>query len=314
MPLEQQLDLVMEAFTGRGVAEALLATASEIGATAVVVDANLGGALAAAETLACPTAVLLHSMWATHVDVWFGPLWPFFEGAINATRAELDLPPAQSWTGVFASHDRLIAPVPASFDAPASMEPPSSLRYAGFLTAEAERTTAAFPAGTGPRVVVGLSTTEMGQQPLLERIIEALAGLSVRAVVTTAGRAEITDAPSHVSVVDYAPHGSLLREADLMVSHAGLGSVAAALSVGVPMVCTPIDRDQPLNAERVTAAGAGVTVAGEISASTIAEAVTRVLEERTFSVRAKAIARASAAAGGASGATADLERLADAPR
>ena len=45
-----------------------------------------------------------------------------------------------------------------------------------------------------------------------------------------------------------------------MVTHAGLGSVAGAMTFGVPLVCMPVERDQPLNAQRVTDLGAGVAL------------------------------------------------------
>ena len=314
VPLEQQIDLVVEAFTGRRVAESVSVLADEVEADLVVVDANLGGALAAAESLACTTAVLLHSLWATYVDVWFGQLWPFFSDALNATRSALGLRAVDGWGEVFAGHDRLIAAVPSEFDAPTAIAPPASLHHAGFLVPTANGQSVSFPAGSGPRVVVGLSTTEMSQQSLLARIVEALAGLEVRAVVTTAGRATVANAPLHVRVVERAPHSVLLQQADLMVTHAGLGSVAAAFSAGVPMVCTPIDRDQPLNAERITSLGAGVTVGQDASPAVIAEAVMHVLSNSSFRERARDLATANAAVGGANDAVADLERLADASR
>ena len=39
--------------------------------------------------------------------------------------------------------------------------------------------------------------------------------------------------------------------------HAGLGTTMAALGHGVPLLCTPIGRDQFFNAEQVQTLGAG---------------------------------------------------------
>jgi UDP:flavonoid glycosyltransferase YjiC (YdhE family) len=67
-----------------------------------------------------------------------------------------------------------------------------------------------------------------------------------------------------------------------MVNHAGLGSIVAALSFGLPMVCIPLDRDQPHNAERVEAVGAGIRLSPDAAASEIRTAIERVLEEPAY--------------------------------
>ena len=55
--------------------------------------------------------------------------------------------------------------------------------------------------------------------------------------------------------------GDVDLEGDVVVvGHAGHGGIMATLRHGVPMVCIPLDRDQPANASRVAAVGAGVTV------------------------------------------------------
>jgi len=55
-------------------------------------------------------------------------------------------------------------------------------------------------------------------------------------------------------------HATLLPHADLFVGHAGHGGLMAALAHGLPIVCIPLDRDQPHNASRIAAVGAGVIV------------------------------------------------------
>src|SRR3954468_21043158 len=85
--LEEQLDIVVRAMTGRSIGDDLIALVREHEVDAVVVDANLAGALAAAESLPQPSIVLLHSMYETYVDTWFGEVWPFLAPAVNETRA-----------------------------------------------------------------------------------------------------------------------------------------------------------------------------------------------------------------------------------
>ncbi len=88
-PIESQLSLSIPALTGTDVGEDLLATLEEAKADVVVVDPNLTGALAAAQSVNCPSVVLLHSVHQTFVDTWFGDLWPFLADPINGTRRSL---------------------------------------------------------------------------------------------------------------------------------------------------------------------------------------------------------------------------------
>jgi hypothetical protein len=67
-----------------------------------------------AETLDVPTAVLLHSMWATYTDVWFADLWPVLGEPVNDTRGAFGLDAVDGWPGVFAGHDRLVSAVPSA--------------------------------------------------------------------------------------------------------------------------------------------------------------------------------------------------------
>jgi UDP:flavonoid glycosyltransferase YjiC (YdhE family) len=161
-----------------------------------------------------------------------------------------------------------------------------------------------FPEGRDPTVLVSLGTTSQGQNARLAAAVDLLSSMPVRAVVTTAGQGTGLRSTSNVLVTDYAPHATLLPDADVVVAHAGLGTVAAALDAGVPLVCMPFDRDQPLNAARVVAVGAGVTVDGDLGA-----AVERVLGDASFRAAAKAIGDAGRAAGGAVGVVRDLEEL-----
>jgi UDP:flavonoid glycosyltransferase YjiC (YdhE family) len=296
VPLEEQLALTVPALSGREVGDDLLRAAAEHAVDLVVVDANLAGALAAAETLDRPTAVLLHSMYTTFVRTWFADLWPLLGPIIDETRAGYGLAPAGSWAGLFAAHDRLLSVVPAELDAPVA-DPPANLHHHGFLV---PRSPAAdpptFPAGAGPAVLVALSTTYQRQEPLVAAIEEALVAVGARAIVTTAGR-------------PYVPHALVLPQADVVVTHAGLGSVAAALGAGVPLVCTPISRDQPLNAERVAAVGAGVALPVDATADQIATALGDVLGDSRYRDGARAMADASRRAGEAPAAVTELEAL-----
>jgi UDP:flavonoid glycosyltransferase YjiC (YdhE family) len=312
--IEDQLDLSVRATTAQTIGDDVIAIAKEHSIELLVVDANLAGALAAAEMLDRPTAVLLHSMYSTFVTSWFADYWAYLEPTINETRDAFGLAPAHGWPGVFAGHDRLLAVVPQAFDVPVA-ETPESLRHFGFLVPEARATRAAhdFPAGKEPTVLVGLSTTYQRQEELLEVILDALGDLEVRGIVTTAGQVDAAALPhpANVTITDYVPHTAVLDHTDVMVTHAGLGSIASALTFGVPLVCTPVSRDQFVNAERVAAVGAGIALAETPTAGQIAAAVKQVLAKPKFRAGAQAMADASRAAGGAPAAVAELDALFD---
>jgi UDP:flavonoid glycosyltransferase YjiC (YdhE family) len=294
--LEEQLAVTVPVVSGRGPGDDVLSVARDEGADLVVVDANLAGALAAAEMLDRPSVVLLHSMYATFVRTWFADLWPLLGPIIDETRAGFGLPPAGSWAGLFSAHDRLLSVVPAELDAEVP-DPPATLRHHGFLVPRPPAGEApGFPSGDGPAVLVGLSTTYQQQEGLLERIRSALDEVGARAIVTSAGLPPV-------------PHAAVLPQADAVVTHAGLGTVAAALAAGVPLVCTPIARDQPLNAERVAAVGAGVALPVDATAGSVAAALREVLGDPRYRAGAAAMAEASRRAGGAEAAAEDLESL-----
>jgi UDP:flavonoid glycosyltransferase YjiC (YdhE family) len=102
--------------------------------------------------------------------------------------------------------------------------------------------------------------------------------------------------------------------ASLAVTHAGLGTVHAALAAGVPLVCIPDGRDQGDNAARVVAAGAGVRVRRRVSSSTLRRTIFAALEDGSLTEGAARLADAFAREDGAVGAVDELEALGSAGR
>lgn len=92
------------------------------------------------------------------------------------------------------------------------------------------------PAGTDPLVLVAMSSTFQDQIDCLQRVVDALALLSVRGVLTTgpAVDAAALRPPANVTVVSSAPHRQVLPHAALVVTHGGHGTVMKALAAGVP--------------------------------------------------------------------------------
>lgn len=83
-----------------------------------------------------------------------------------------------------------------------------------------------------------------------------------------------------------------------------------ALAHGVPLVCIPLVGDQPDNAARVVARGAGVRLTGQASAEQIRRAIAQVVREPRFRTSAQRFARALAGEDGTERAVRELESLA----
>jgi UDP:flavonoid glycosyltransferase YjiC (YdhE family) len=84
-----------------------------------------------------------------------------------------------------------------------------------------------------------------------------------------------------------------------MVTQCGIGTLTKALACGVPLVCVPLVGDQPENAARVVARGAGVRLRSDAQPDQISAAIRRVLEDPRFRAAAVRLAAAMAADGDA---------------
>lgn len=104
-------------------------------------------------------------------------------------------------------------------------------------------------------VVVSMGTTDMGEAPVLQRILDGLATLPVDVVATVGDHVDrrALRVPDNARVTGFVRHAALLPHADLFIGHGGHGGIMAAGAFGVPMVLVPLDRDQPHNAARAEA-------------------------------------------------------------
>ncbi|MCT2586153.1 nucleotide disphospho-sugar-binding domain-containing protein [Actinophytocola gossypii] len=204
---------------------------------------------------------------------------------LNEVRTELGTPPLRVlWDQVHRARRQLLL-TSASFDFPA--HPPSAVRYVGPVLDDPVWARAAewrVPDGDGPLVLVALSSTYQGQQRCVQNVVDALARLRVRGLVTTGPGLDPHElrGGGHVEIVRSAPHGEVIDRADLVITHGGHGTVMKALVAGRPMVVLPHGRDQPGNAVRVAARGAGVVVRRTASPGTIARAVRKVLDTPAY--------------------------------
>lgn len=235
--------------------------------------------------------------------------------ALNAARAHYGLSPLMHLADQWAAASVHWLGTAKAFDfAEAELRP--NMRYAGPLLGDphwAEPWQSPWAADdTRPLIVAGFSTSFQNHAGVLQRVIDAASSLPVRLLVTLAGSIAASDLipAGNTVLVRSAPHLEVLKEASLVVTHGGHGTVMAALVHRVPMLVIPHGRDQGDNAARVAERGAGLTVARTASTEDIHAALARLISEPAFKSAAATLGDAVDAERRAMTLITDLEALA----
>jgi UDP:flavonoid glycosyltransferase YjiC (YdhE family) len=229
-------------------------------------------------------AAALDVPWAVHAIT--APMPAEFQQVL-LTRAEAQ----RGARGLSARRPRrvaLIDPLPHVLRSPADPALPEdriATRTAAFAGDRDASETFELPPG---RPLVLVTTGTSVQDPdLLERLAASVAKEGYEVVATTEpGTLQET---AGVHEIGFVPLGRMLSELDAVVATGGMGTVQAALSAEVPMVLRPVMADQPWNAERVAAAGAGLVIDDAAEAG---PAVRTVLTEPKYRAAAQAAAAA----------------------
>src|SRR5579859_938802 len=265
----------LEAFQQLARADAM-ALVQRVRPEAMLIDCLMPGLLSASKAAGLRTVALMHAPYSFWCD--------FMGGFCRAPMDDADL------TLGFTS---------AAFDSGAAFPP--NLAFVGPVRpARITETVWARRWSDRRLVLASLSTGVQGapgaQLSLLQRICDALASLDSESVVTT-GRgidpAEMKVGAS-TTIARSIPHEAVLAGADLFITHAGHGSVMAALTAGVPMLCLPPGADQPANAASVARLAVGEVLPVTASAEEIRAAAVRLLADKALTARATAFAAAMA--------------------
>jgi UDP:flavonoid glycosyltransferase YjiC (YdhE family) len=89
----------------------------------------------------------------------------------------------------------------------------------------------------------------------------------------------------------WVPQRAVMPHATAMVCHGGSGTVTMGLAAGLPMALVPLFADQPWNAERVAAIGAGIALEDGVDALPgLADAVSRLIVDPAYRVNAARVA------------------------
>jgi MGT family glycosyltransferase len=207
--------------------------------------------------------------------------------ALNAARTALGLAPLERLLAQLEPAEALLLATARVFDfAPPSLPPRTW--YVGPQLGEPAWATpwvSPWPADDRrPLVLVGFSTSFQDHIGVLQRLIDAAAPLPVRLLVTlgdTILPSELTPAPN-ARLVHSAPHDAVMREAAVVVTHGGHGTVSRALTHRRPLLVVPHGRDQNDNAVRVTERGAGLSLPATASVDELRGALARLLTEPGF--------------------------------
>ncbi|WP_273480450.1 nucleotide disphospho-sugar-binding domain-containing protein [Acetivibrio straminisolvens] len=111
-----------------------------------------------------------------------------------------------------------------------------------------------------PVIYISLGTIVKGAVSFFEKCIEAFRNEQVD-VIMSVGKGfpihKLKNIPKNYRIYNEVPQLSVLKQADIFVTHGGMNSVSEALVHGVPMVVIPFMSEQPTNARRIEELGLG---------------------------------------------------------
>ena len=225
-------------------------------------------------------AAALDVPWASHaITVPLPePLYGLMVQRAAAQHASRGLRPRDRFALVDLAPDVLRSPDDPARPDDAILVRPTAHRGAGGAEPDLE-----LPDG-GPLVLVTLGTSV--QEPeLLASLVGSISEAGYEVLVTT--EAGTLPSDPRVHEIGFVPLARLLPSVAAVVGAAGSGTMMATLAQGLPTVLRPVLADQPWNAQRVVAAGAGIAIEDPAEAG---PAVRTVLTEPSYRAAAEAAA------------------------
>jgi len=273
--------------TARRRAKDILALCADVRPDIVVSDEVDYGALIAAEHLNLPyaTVLVLASGSFARPELVADPL--------NEVRAEFGLRPDPDLA--MLSRYLVVAPFPPSFRDPRFPLPATAypIRHHSLEPSRGDSPRSPRPAER-PTVYFTLGTIfNMESGDLFARVLAGLSDLPVNVIATTGRQLDPSlfgPPPQNIRIERFIPQADILPSCDLVISHAGSGSVIGALAHGLPSVLLPMGADQPHNADRCEKLGvAKVLDPVRVTSREIHDTVEAVLADPLFRQRARAM-------------------------
>ena len=268
----------LRVFTDAGLARAVAALVDAQSFDLIVVDHLLWAVLRELSDRDRPFATLVTTLYGQQRDSWT-------RGRGAAVARQFGYSPVELW-----HRGRLVVAVTLP-----ELDPPEpGVLISGPAWQGSPRPA---PPRVDPAVLVSLSTlAQAGQTRVIQRILDALGALPVRATVTT-GRGVDPAAlrpPANSRVVPYAPHEKLLPQMSLVISHGGHSTAMAALARDLPLLLPPMFSlsDQPAVARALADRGVALTLPKEAGSREIRTAVETLLGDPAYRTAAAALGAA----------------------
>jgi len=206
---------------------------------------------------------------------------------LNQTRGRLGLGPLDDVHGGISRQLALVATFP-QLEYPRAW--PENVHVVGPLMWEPPANEVELPPGDQPLVLIAPSTAQDPEQRMLRQTLRGLAHADVRVIATWNRRlpSRPLPVPDNARLVPWVSYSRTMPACDLVVCHAGHGTLARALSSGCAVVACPAVGDMNENAARLDWAGAGVRIPRRfVSARPLRLAVERALGDASIRARAR---------------------------
>jgi UDP:flavonoid glycosyltransferase YjiC (YdhE family) len=229
---------------------------------------------------------------------------------LNETRKRLGLDPLEYGHGGTSHELALVATFP-QLEYPRAW--PEWAHVVGPLMWEPPTDDVELPEGDDPLVLIAPSTAQDPDHRLLQAALRGLADAPVRVLATWNRRlpSKPLPVPDNARVVEWISYARTMPECDVVVCHAGHGTLARALASGCAVVACPHIGDMNENAARLDWAGAGVRLPWRfVRPRPLRLAVERALSESSIRARADGLAAWTTANHPGTAAAALVERLA----
>jgi len=258
---------------GRSLGRDLIASVEKTPTDLVMVDCLLFGVLDAAARAGVHHVVLMHSLHSA-IDKKMA------SGAPGTVARIVGLHPRKLWAGA----DLIIVATLEELDSPAHPGSTMSLNYTGPALPEFSESPAR---PTVPTILVSMSTTYLaGQTHVLQKVIDALTDLPVRAIITTGPAVDPDElrAPANTEMHRYLPHAEVMTTVSLVIGHGGHSTTMLALAHDLPLLILPMNLmfDQAIIGHAIQEKGAGITLPSSSTPTQIHAAIERILTNGAY--------------------------------
>lgn len=261
---------MVEIFNDAGIAMDVVDQAHGRATDVVIIDALLLAALPAARDAGLTYVPLEHLF-----DHYLRQYW--MQGPWGAVAAERGYAPIETLDAAPLT----LAATLRELDPAGSRPCPENLLFTGPVL---DTCVPADPATQAPSILVSLSTYNFpGQTESMQTILDAVADLTARVVVTTGPVIDphLLRIPQNVEVHRYVDHDELMPDTTLVIGHGGHATTMRALAHDLPLIVLPQHPmlDQTMVGSAIQQAGAGRLLDRETDVESLRSVVEEMLED-----------------------------------